>query len=158
MDYYYLKFYETNKEKYIKDETYKILKVSSSRIEVIDSIKNMFENNKTVDQIKKEVNTNDTVLAIFSEEELTKGTDKLPKGFSAKKSKTLVIEEDNLNTLIMIKEILPSRTKTFEEVKGEIINDFQEQKEDIWISKLKEKYPVKVNKKVMKKVKKELSK
>ncbi len=152
------KFYEERKEKYSKNETYKVLKASSARRDIINRVQQLLKESKSIEEIKKEVNKGDVVLVIFSEEELVKGENNLPKRLSAKKSEMIITEEDNFITLIMVKEILPSRIRTFEEIKGEIINDFQESREQTWLSELREKYPVKVNQKTLKKVKKELSK
>ncbi|GAA4274490.1 peptidylprolyl isomerase [Aquimarina gracilis] len=151
-------FYEERKENYYQNETYRVLKASSARRDIINKVKQLLEKGESISEIKKEVNKGDIVLVIFSEEEWVKGVDELPKGFSAKKSELTITEEDNFVTLIMVKEILPSRIRTFEEIKGEIINDFQETRERNWLSELREKYPVKVNQKTLKRVKKELLK
>ncbi|MBQ0735927.1 peptidylprolyl isomerase [Aquimarina celericrescens] len=152
------KFYQANKERYFQNERYEILKVSSSKREVITKVQKLLKENKSIEEIKKEINKGDIVLAIFSEEELEKGKDKLPQEFSGQKAKMAIIEEDSFITLIMVKEILPSRVKSFEETKGEIINDFQESIESKWLDQLREKYAVKINKKTLKKVKKDLTK
>ncbi|GAA4276394.1 peptidylprolyl isomerase [Aquimarina mytili] len=151
-------FYESKKNKYAQNETYTVLKASSSKQEIIDKVQKLLGEGKSVDEIKKEINSGDIVLVIFSEEEMIKGEGKFPKGFKAEKGKIFTSEEENYITLIMVKEILPSRIKTFEEIKGEVINDFQEDMERKWLGKLKTKYTVDVNEKILKKVKRELSK
>jgi peptidyl-prolyl cis-trans isomerase SurA len=42
--------------------------------------------------------------------------------------------------------------RSFEEARGAIINDYQAQKEQVWVENLKKKYPVKVNEAELKKV------
>ncbi|MBP2832301.1 peptidylprolyl isomerase [Aquimarina sp. U1-2] len=150
------KFYEENKDNYKQKERYTVLKASSSKPEVIDTVRQLLENNTPLEEIKKKVNKGDGVLVIFSEDSLEKGANGLPKGFSDQNSNMMITEEDNLITLIMIKETVPSRTKTFKETKGEVINDFQESIENRWLDQLRVKYAVKINNKVLKKVKKEL--
>ncbi len=152
------KFYESHKNKYSQNETYKILKASSSKQETIDKVRELLEKQKSIAQIKEEVNKEDVVLVIFSEDELVKGESEFPKGFSAEKGSILTSKEENYITLIMVKEILPSRIKSFEEVRGEVINDFQGYIETKWLGELKAKYKVEINKKTLNKVKKELSK
>ncbi len=152
------KFYESRKEEYTQNETYKVLKASSSKLENIEKVKELLEKQKSVKEIKKEINKGDVVLVIFSEEELEKGIDEFPQDFLAEKDKITVVKEENFITLIMVKEILPSKIKSFEDIKGEIINDFQESLENDWLDQLKTKYSVKVDKKSLKKIKKELSK
>ncbi len=150
-------YYTAQKSKYFQDEMYNVLKASSVKPEAIDQVKTMLDSGKTLEEIKNEVNKGDTVLVIFSEEDLVKGGAKLPAEFVAEKGKITISEEEKFITLIQVKEIMPSRIKTFDEVKGEVINDFQKSMEDKWLDKLREKYIVKVDKKTFKKVRNELS-
>ncbi len=150
-------FYESKKNNYTQQETYKVIKASSAKREAIDKVAQLLKQEKSIEEIKKEVNQRDLVVVIFSEEELIKGEDELPKDFLTQKGDITIVEEDTYTTLIKVKEILPSRIKNFEEVKGEVINDFQQNLEAEWLDNLKSKYPVKVNNKALKKIKKELS-
>lgn len=151
------KYYEAQKEKYAQNETYKIIKASSSKQEAINKVQKLLGEQKTIKEIEKEINKEDIALVLFSEEELIKGEDIFPKDFSTEKGGITVIEEENLMTLFMTKEIVPSRIKTFEETKGAVINDFQESIEKQWLDQLKTKYSIKINEKTLKKAKKELS-
>ncbi|WP_103070326.1 peptidylprolyl isomerase [Aquimarina sediminis] len=151
------KYYEAQKNRYTQNETYKVLKASSSKYKVIDKVQKLLEKQISVDEIKKKINKGDTSLVLFSEEELIKGEHALPKDFSGKKGNIVIAEEENLMTLIMVREVLPSRIKTFEETKGEVINDFQESTENKWLKDLKTRYQVKVNEEILKKAKEELS-
>jgi peptidyl-prolyl cis-trans isomerase SurA len=54
--------------------------------------------------------------------------------------------------LVDVDRLLPAGIKTFEETRAAVISDYQTELEDRWIAQLREKYPVKVNKKVLKKV------
>ncbi|WP_438709997.1 peptidylprolyl isomerase [Aquimarina muelleri] len=151
------KYYEEQKESYTQNETYKILKASSSKHEVINKVQELLRKQKTIEEIKREVNNDDMAVVLFSEEEVIKGEDMFPADFSIKEGAITVAEEENFMTLIMVKEIVPSRIKTFEETKGEVVNDFQESIEKQWLDQLKTKYSVKINEKTLKKAKKELS-
>ncbi|MCK8522739.1 peptidylprolyl isomerase [Aquimarina sp. D1M17] len=153
-----LEFYESRKkEKYTQEETYKVIKASSSSDAAIKEVQKLFEQGKGIKEIKENVNKGDAIRVLFTEEELIAGGNKLPNGFSSKEGDVTIVTEDNFVTLIKVEEILPARVKAFDEIKGEVINDFQTSMEDNWISQLKTKYPVEVNKKVLKKVKKDLS-
>ena len=151
------KYYEEQKENYTQNETYKVIKASSSKYEEINKVRELLGKQKTIAEIEKEINKEDIALVLFSEEELIKGKDVFPKGFSLEKGGFTVVKEDNFMTLFMVKEIVPSRIKTFEETKGEVINDFQESVEKQWLKQLKAKYSIKINEKTLKKAKKELS-
>ena len=53
-----------------------------------------------------------------------------------------------------ILEVLEPEPKTINEAKGIVISAYQTQLEEDWLNKLKAKYPVTVNEKVLEKVKK----
>ncbi|MDY8137768.1 peptidylprolyl isomerase [Aquimarina sp. 2201CG5-10] len=151
------KYYQSHKDQYVQNETYKVLKASSSNKEAIDNTKELLIKGKPLDEIKKEVNKNEKVSVLFSEEELIKGEDKLPKGFSAKSGGLTMTNEGDYIILMQVKEVVPSKLKTFEETRGKVINDFQENLEKQWLNGLRNKYSVKLNKKTLKKIKKDLS-
>ena len=52
--------------------------------------------------------------------------------------------------LVKIERILPAGQRTFEEAKGLLISDYQNNLEAEWVKTLKSKYPVKVNSKAKK--------
>ncbi|WP_299437543.1 peptidylprolyl isomerase [uncultured Aquimarina sp.] len=151
------KFYESRKEQYLQQKSYKVVKASSSKQELIDKVQVLIEKGNAIDEIKKEVNTSDTDMVLFSEEKLTKGENNVTDKFSGKKDQIVIVNENNYITLIKVLEVMPARVKTFEETKGKVINDFQEDLEEKWLSELRKKYAVELNQKTLKKIKKELS-
>ncbi|WP_025741500.1 peptidylprolyl isomerase [Aquimarina pacifica] len=151
------KYYEAQKDKYTKNESYKVIKASSSKLEAINKVEGLLTAKKSIEEIKNEVNKGDVSLVLISEEELVKGKDVLPKDFTVEEGEITITNKENFSTLIMVKEIVPSRIKTFEETKGEVISDFQESIENKWLDSLKTKYSVQVNDKTLKRVRKELS-
>lgn len=151
------KFYESRKQTYIQNESYKIVKASSSNQELLDKVKPFFEKGTPIEEIKKEVNTSEKDMVLFSETEVVKGEDELTNSLSGKKGEIVSVNENDYITLIKVTEVMPSRVKSFEETKGKVINDFQEDLERAWLNKLRKKYVVEVHKKTLKKMKKELS-
>ena len=61
---------------------------------------------------------------------------------------------DNTTKIIKILEVREPEPKTYKEAKGMILSAYQAKLEEDWLKELKEKYPVTVNEKVLKKVKK----
>ena len=60
---------------------------------------------------------------------------------------------DNTTQIIKIIEVRPAEPKSFKEAKGLITSGYQAELETLWLQQLKEKYPVSVNQKLLKKVK-----
>ena len=56
-------------------------------------------------------------------------------------------------TWIKIEKIEPARLKTFSEARGSVINEYQKELEKQWLSRLQQKFPVKVNEQELEKIK-----
>ncbi|MCE2934793.1 MAG: peptidylprolyl isomerase [Cyclobacteriaceae bacterium] len=63
---------------------------------------------------------------------------------------------DNNHYLVEIIRLIPPGTQTFPEARARVISDYQTELETQWVARLRNKYPVKVNKKVKKSVLKTL--
>ena len=78
----------------------------------------------------------------------------LPKGASAKDafiSPNVVNEQDSTVTFTYIQKVFSAPAKrTFEEARGLVINDYQNQLEEKWLAQLRKKYPVVINEAVVK--------
>jgi len=131
-----------------------IVMASCTQKEKAELVKSMLESEKTLDEIKAAVNEDPIIHVIFTKGILEEGHKKFPKDFVLNSiGVSDVFEEDN-NNYVVVKtiKILPPEPMEFKKARGMIINDFQEQLEKDWIVDLKNKYPVKVNKKVLKKL------
>lgn len=146
-------FFEKNKDQYAKGETYSLIKASSTESKVIKKIKKLLEQGADYDVIKEKI---EGEMVIFSEAELEKGKDKLPKGFSGKLNEVVELEDNGYNTVMKVIAVTESKLRTFDEAKGKVINDYQDAVEKEWLDQLRQKYEVDVNAKTLKKIKKEL--
>ena len=61
---------------------------------------------------------------------------------------------DETTTLVFIRELRKPEPKTLKEARGLVTSDYQVELEENWVKTLKEKYPVKVDEKVLEKVRK----
>jgi peptidyl-prolyl cis-trans isomerase SurA len=57
-----------------------------------------------------------------------------------------------VSTFYKVEELLPARKKELNEARGYVIADYQDQLEREWVSTLRKRYPVKINKKVLAKL------
>ncbi|MEN7547920.1 peptidylprolyl isomerase [Rapidithrix thailandica] len=53
---------------------------------------------------------------------------------------------------ILVEEVIPSQPKALSEIKGQVIADYQNHLEALWLKRLQQKYPVKVQEEVIKKL------
>ncbi len=58
----------------------------------------------------------------------------------------------SVSTFYKVEELLPARKKELSEARGYVIADYQDQLEREWVEKLRKRYPVKINKKVLSKL------
>jgi peptidyl-prolyl cis-trans isomerase SurA len=62
------------------------------------------------------------------------------------------VEADGVFYLVEVERLLPPGIRPFSEVKAQVVADYQDELERQWLARLKQQYPVQVNKKVRKKV------
>ncbi len=75
-----------------------------------------------------------------------------------KKGPSEIVPVDNRFFWVIVKNVLPKENKALGEIKGIVISDYQNQLESDWVSELKEKYPVKINKEAFENVVENLEK
>ena len=69
----------------------------------------------------------------------------------------IVSQEDQSASFYHMVKLYPQRSpKSFDDAKGQLLNDYQLALEDKWVAELKKKYPVKVNSAVLDQVIREL--
>ncbi len=94
-------------------------------------------------------------FALIDEGEYSKGeniyADRVFDNKSGDNKKVLKIPEDKLIIAINGKKI--TKGKSFDEIRGIVISDYQNYLEKNWLSELKKKYPVTINKKELNKIK-----
>jgi len=56
------------------------------------------------------------------------------------------------STFYKVEALLPARQKELREARGYVIADYQDQLEREWVEKLRQQFPVKINKKVLAKL------
>jgi peptidyl-prolyl cis-trans isomerase SurA len=59
---------------------------------------------------------------------------------------------DQSTTIVCIRELRKPEPKTLKEARGLVTSDYQVELEQKWVKSLKERYPVKINEKVLDKV------
>ena len=150
------KYFEANKENYKWPERYKLKRASTQNKETAEAIKDLWKSKKTIAETKEELKPEIAADAAFSEETIAQSDAVLPTEFTPVIDTVQAFEKDGAFDIIVLEEILPAGPKKLNETKGKVINDYQKDLEKKWLKELKEKYPVSVNKKILKKTKKEL--
>lgn len=150
-------FFLKNSVKYVLKKRGDIILASCSQKEKADLVKNLLESDKSLEEIKAVVNEDPIIHVIFSKGILEENHKKFPKNFVLDNVGVSDVIEEESNNFVVVKimKILPPEPMEFMKARGMVINDFQEQLEKDWIIDLKKQYPVKVNKRVLKRMIKE---
>ncbi len=124
-------------------------------------------NKKTLNQIKKitkenSVTNNDSLYSLFGKDKIKIIDSPIEKGeyklidetfWKDKDTKGLIF--DNFPFVFVKGEEKPKQQKEFEDTKGQVISDFQQEMEKQWINELKSKHSIHINKKALKYSKKD---
>jgi peptidyl-prolyl cis-trans isomerase SurA len=146
-------YYQENKTNYFWNERIDAIVASSSDKSTIKKVKKLLEAGKTPDDIKLEINIEGKINVIFSTGIMEASHQALPIGLTFEKGVSKIFNHNDAFVVVQIKEVLPKALKTYEETKGQVISDYQQYKEEVWLNELKSKYPVVINEPVLNKVK-----
>jgi len=144
-------YYNKNKANYFWEKRIEAIVVTSETKRAAKNVRGKLKSNETLKSLKK--SQKNSVIS----EGLYELTDKeLPKKFKFKMGVSKIFKHNNQYVVVKgIKEVLPKQ-KSFDEVKGRVINDYQNQIEKDWLLSLATKYKVEVNQSVLESVKKSL--
>lgn len=151
-------FYNQNKANYKKLKRIDAVVASSGKQKTLRKVSKLLKTGASIDKIKTVVNNNGKVYVIFTTGIMDKNHQALPKAFNFTQGVSKIQKHNNTFVVVKVNEIFPEEQKTLEEARGQVISDYQNNKEEIWINSLKNKYAIKLNKEVLEKVKKQLKK
>jgi peptidyl-prolyl cis-trans isomerase SurA len=149
-------YYEKHKENYLWDERIDGTIISGANEAIISQAKEMLAQGTSASEIKEKLNTDEKINVLISEGIFEKGNRELPASFDMKDGISPVYVYNDGFTVVKVNSTIPAGIKTFDSIKGKVMSEYQNYLEKQWIEGLRNKYEVDVNKKTLKKVKKEL--
>ncbi len=150
------KYFNMHKDEYVWKKRAELRIASCTRSEKAELVKKYLKENKPTDSIKKMVNEGATIHVLFTSGILEEGSSKFPKDYRITKGVSEIYSpEKNQYVIIDVNKVIEPVNKTLEETRGEAINDYQRELEEKWIIDLRTKYEVKMNRKNLKKLKRE---
>src|SRR5690554_6917287 len=150
-------FYNRNKDNYKWNQRVDAIVASSVNRDFVEKTKNYFEQGQSVEFIKIELNRDAVVNIMINKGIFEEKSNALPQAYKLSKGVSDIYKEGDYYYVILGKEIVPASTKTLEEAKGRVVSDYQQYLEANWMDNLKGEFSYKVNKRVLKKVKKQLN-
>ena len=149
-------YYESHKDKYMQPERIDAVVASSAKQKTLKKVSKLLKGGMSIDDVKSLINTNGNINVIFTSGLMDSQHQALPKSFQFKKGISRVFKHNDGYVLVNVKEILEKTQKSFEDSKGIVMSDYQNNKEENWIKDLREKYKLEINQNVLKTVKSNL--
>ena len=146
-------YYEANKLKYQWKNRAEVLVVSSTKEGMVKEAKKLLKKDKNADFIKTSLNTKEVVNVMTKQETYEEGAENFPKNVLFKAGISEVYKEGEFYFVNKVLKITPASSKTLDEARGRVINDYQQYLEDNWVNDLKKEFKVTVNQEVFEKLK-----
>lgn len=150
-------YYKANIGKYQWKERVDAEVYSSTKEDITAKARKFLKKGKDAEYIKEQLNKGDTIEVLEKKGVFETDSEALPKQAVWKAGVSDVIKEGNYYYVVKTNKVLPAGAKTFEDCKGRVINDYQQQLESTWISDLEKEFTVKVNQDVFAKIKQQLN-
>lgn len=151
-------FHKANAGKYMWKKRYDVMIISSTKADIAKKAHKLVKQGKKVEDIKTALNTKEVINVMATTGVFEEGSEALPKTIPFNKGLSDVIKEGNYYYVVQVNDIKEAGSKTLEECKGRVINDYQQYLEENWVANLKEEFKVSVNKEVFEDVKKQIKK
>ncbi len=130
---------------------------SASKSELEKALK-LAKKGKSEEFIKDKANTLEKVNISVQTGLFEENDNVLPKDLNINKGFSEIIKQGEFYYFLNTSDILMPSTKEFKEVRGKVINDYQQFLEANWVSELKKEVQINVDKTVFEKIKKQLQK
>ena len=151
------KYYEGTKSNYTWKQRVDADVISAPKAANAEQVRTLLLNGENIEEIKDQLNTEGKINVIVLQGVYEIDQKELPENFNAVLGVSKIYNTEDSNIVVNVKEILSPTNKELEEVKGLVISKYQTKIEEDWMKELKNKYKVVINKKVLKKIKKQLA-
>lgn len=149
-------FYDAHKMEHMWKKRVEVTVASSTKQDMIKKAQALLKKNPEPEIVKTTLNVNNVINVMTNSGLFEEGSDALPKGMKYDVGVSDVFKEGEYYFVTNVEKIVPESTKTLEECKGKIVNDYQQYLEQRWVDDLKQEFTVKINKDVFDRVKKQL--
>ena len=149
-------YYESHKSQYLWKKRVKGAVLQTTTLEDMDLVLELLRRGKSPSDVKSQLNQKGGLKVVVTEGTFEEGSSKLPAAYELAEGISEVFQSPMQYTVIQGAEILPAGVKTYQEVEGAVLSDYQSQLESIWTEELQAKYPAKINKRVFRKLKRSL--
>src|SRR5690606_12697351 len=149
-------YYNKTKQNYQWKERINADIYSATSEMAAQQVQKMLAEKKTSEEIKAAINTDDKVNVLITSGIFEIDQSELPENLEMKNGASKVYPSNDTYTVLYIDKIIAPGQKTLNDVRGKVLSNYQNDLEISWMESLRSKYKVEVNKKTLKRVKKDL--
>ena len=149
-------FHERNASKYMWDDRVYAYVITVTRAEALPKVKALLDSGIELDSLRAAIQRDSITFAFVRKGFYQRGDNQYVDQTEWKVGERNEIAStvDQSTTIVCIKELRKPEPKTLKEARGLVTSDYQVELEQKWVQSLKERYPVKINEKVLDKVRK----
>jgi peptidyl-prolyl cis-trans isomerase SurA len=152
-----LRYFEEHKLNYQWKQRVDVEILATTREGVVSDLETLMKEGKTGEEIKDLLNKDKEVSVLLTKGIFEIDRRELPSGFLPNMGVSKIYTENESFIIVNVRKIIPQGPRTFEEIKGRVLSDYQTFIEEQWMEQLRAKFKVEINKKTLKKIKKELN-
>ncbi|MES2593311.1 MAG: peptidylprolyl isomerase [Bacteroidota bacterium] len=143
-------FYEKNKSNYMWEERADASVYSSADAAIAKQVRSFLTDKKAEKDILTEINKNSQLNLQAESRLFTKGENEfVDKQWKVGISPDLISEKDKKVIIVAVNKIVPPSPKSYLDAKGIVTADYQNYLEKEWLTELKKKYAVSIDKNVL---------
>ena len=150
-------YYEAHKDNYNWPDRVDAIVISGANKNDVEEAEKLLQKGASIEEIKAQLNSENQQKVIVTNGVMELGHQTLPQDFEVKVGVSKIYNLNDAFHVVLVKKVVPITNKTFEESKGNVINDFQNDIEKKWIQSLKENFKVSINQNVLNKVKSQIN-
>lgn len=147
-------YYNKNLSNYKKPLSITGLIASVNNKKAAKQLRSLLAQNTPLEKIRKTIKSNHNTSVIFDMGVFNKDSEKLPKKYNFTKGLSPITKDSDYYVIVRTDEIHEPTIIPFEEIKGKVINDYQQVLEEKWLKELHAKYPVTIDQSVLSEIKK----
>jgi len=142
-------FYEKNKNTYMWESRLDASILTIHDLSILKSLKKQLKKGASDEQILAKFNVDTIQKVTIEHKKFVKGENKILDGIEWKPGTSdLIPLADTANAIVVVHKVVDPEPKLLDEIRGTMTADYQNYLEKEWISELRAKYPVIVNREV----------
>lgn len=142
-------YYEEHKANYMWKERAQATIFTFTNDGAVKKAHKMAKKGASVDEILNEVNAGSALILTTETDKFEKGSNDILNQIKWEEGVSKTIDHKGKTIFVNIYEFIAPVQKELSECRGLVISDYQKQLEDEWVKELQEKYPVKVNERIL---------